>query len=81
MPIHMGLGAVEAGFTLEGNGNRVVAYSYSYTSILQGCGILTYIDANENIYDPQDVYQNKPNPRRIHKYKKDIDDNYTIIDL
>lgn len=44
-------------------------------------GINYYIDANENIYDPQDVYQNKPNPRRIHKYKKDIDDNYTIIDL
>jgi len=44
-------------------------------------GINYYIDANENIYDPQDVYQNKPNPRRIHKYKKDIDGNYTIIDL
>ena len=44
-------------------------------------GINYYIDANENIYDPQDVYQNKPNPRCIHKYKKDIDDNYTIIDL
>ena len=43
-------------------------------------GINYYIDANENIYDPQDVYQNKPNPRRIHKYKKDIEGNYTIID-
>ena len=44
-------------------------------------GINYYIDANENIYDPQDVYQNKPNPRRIHKYKKDIEGNYTIIDI
>jgi len=44
-------------------------------------GINYYIDANENIYDPQDVYQNKPNPRRIHKYHKDAEGRYIIMDL
>ena len=44
-------------------------------------GINYYIDANGNVYDPQDVYQNKPNPLHIHKYHKDVGGNYTIIDL
>ena len=44
-------------------------------------GINYYIDGNENIYDPQDIYQNKPNPRRIHKYHKDSKGNYIVTDL
>ena len=44
-------------------------------------GINYYIDDNENIYDPQDIYQNKPNPRRIHKYRKDSEGNYIVTDL
>lgn len=42
-------------------------------------GINYYIDGNGNVYDPQDVYQNKSNPRHIHKYQKDMEGNYTII--
>lgn len=41
-------------------------------------GINYYIDDNNNVYDPQDVYQNKINPRRIHTYKIDNDENYTL---
>ena len=44
-------------------------------------GINYYIDGNENIYDPQDIYQNKQNPRRIHKYNKDSEGNYIVMDL
>ena len=44
-------------------------------------GINYYIDDNGNIYDPQDIYQNKPNPRRIHKYHKNSEENYIITDL
>lgn len=44
-------------------------------------GINYYIDGDNNVYDPQDVYQNKINPRRIHKYEKNSDDKYIILDL
>jgi len=43
-------------------------------------GINYYIDNNNNIYDPQDVYQNKVNPRCIHKYKMDEMGRYSIVD-
>lgn len=41
-------------------------------------GINYYIDNNNNIYNPQDVYQNKINPRRIHTYEIDDEGNYTL---
>jgi hypothetical protein len=44
-------------------------------------GINYYIDDQGNMYDPQDIYQNKENPRRIHKYHKDEKDNFIIEDL
>ena len=43
-------------------------------------GINYYIDGDGNIYDPQDVYQNKANPRRIHKYMTDDEGKFIIID-
>lgn len=42
-------------------------------------GINYYIDSKNNIYDPQDVYQNKVNPRCIHKYKMDEMGGYSIV--
>lgn len=44
-------------------------------------GINYYIDNNNNIYDPQDVFQNKVNPRRIHKYERDEEGVYSIIGI
>ena len=42
-------------------------------------GINYYIDDKGNVYNPQDVYQNKINPRKIHKYEKKDDGTYHII--
>ena len=42
-------------------------------------GINYYIDNKNNIYDPQDVYQNKINPRCIHKYKMNEAGEYSIV--
>ena len=42
-------------------------------------GISYYIDDKGNVYNPQDVYQNKINPRKIHKYGKKDDGTYNII--
>jgi len=42
-------------------------------------GISYYIDDKGNVYNPQDVYQNKINPRKIHKYEKKDDGTYHII--
>jgi len=42
-------------------------------------GISYYIDDKGNVYNPQDVYQNKINPRKIHKYGKKDDGTYHII--
>ena len=44
-------------------------------------GINYYIDDNNNIYDPQDVYQNKINPRKIHKYVKNDKGEFIITDI
>jgi len=44
-------------------------------------GINYYIDGNNNIYDPQDVYQNKINPRKIHKYVKNDEGEIIITDI
>ena len=41
-------------------------------------GVHYYIDDNANVYDPQDVYQNKVNPRRIHTYSVDETGTYTL---
>ena len=44
-------------------------------------GINYYIDDNNYIYDPQDVYQNKINPRKIHKYVKNDKGEFIITDI
>ena len=44
-------------------------------------GINYYIDNNNNIYDPQDVYTNKLNPRIIHKYEIRENGDYIIKNL
>lgn len=43
-------------------------------------GINYYIDDHNNVYDPQDVYQNKINPRRIHKYEEK-NGEYIILNI
>ena len=44
-------------------------------------GIVYYIDDNCNVYNPEDIYQNKTNPKIIAKYVKDDDGKYTIPTL
>ena len=44
-------------------------------------GINYYIDDNNNIYDPQDVYQHKITPRKIHKYVKNDKGEFIITDI
>lgn len=42
-------------------------------------GIVYYIDNDGNVYDTEDVYQNKHNPKIIAKYKiSEEDETYTI---
>ena len=43
-------------------------------------GIIYYMDDSSNIYHPQDIFENRVNPRVVLKYEKHGDD-YTIIDL
>jgi hypothetical protein len=40
-------------------------------------GISYYIDKNNNVYQTEDIFANKPNPRIIAKYVKN-DENYCI---
>jgi hypothetical protein len=40
-------------------------------------GIVYYIDKNNNVYQTEDIYTNKTNPKVIAKYVKD-GDNYSI---
>ena len=42
-------------------------------------GINYYIDANNNVYNPQDIYQNDKSPTIIHKWNCDHDGNYTLV--
>ena len=42
-------------------------------------GIVYYIDSNNNVYDTEDVYQNRHNPRVVAKYNVDANENYEII--
>ena len=44
-------------------------------------GIVYYIDDNGNVYNPEDIYQNKTNPQIIAKYVKDEDGKYSIPTL
>ena len=37
-----------------------------------------YIDSNNNVYDPQDILDNKINPTVIAKWKKNNNDSYYI---
>ena len=41
-------------------------------------GISYYIDGEGNVYNPQDVFQNKIDPRKIHRYEKKSDGTYII---
>ena len=36
-------------------------------------GIMYYLDDTGNVYDVEDIMRNKPNPKVIAKYEKDID--------
>lgn len=43
-------------------------------------GIVYYIDTNGNVYDTEDIYENKENPRIISKYNYDKEtDTYELI--
>ncbi len=42
-------------------------------------GISYYIDNNYNVYNMEDIIQNKMNPRVIYKWKKSNEDDYEII--
>ena len=37
-------------------------------------GIIYYIDNNKNVYDPQDILDNKVNPTVIAKWEKELDE-------
>lgn len=41
-------------------------------------GISYYIDGDGNVYNPQDVFQNKIDPRKILRYEKKSDGTYII---
>lgn len=41
-------------------------------------GISYYIDGQGNVYNPQDVFQNKVDPRKIFRYEKKSDGTYVI---
>ena len=43
------------------------------------CGIIYYIDENGNIYNTEDILQNKINPKVVDNYKINDDGNYVII--
>ena len=43
-------------------------------------GIIYYIDANNNVYDPQDILNGKTNPQIISKYEKK-DGKFYIINI
>lgn len=38
-------------------------------------GIIYYIDKNKNVYDPQDIIDNKVNPTVIAKWSKELDED------
>ena len=40
-------------------------------------GIIYYIDTNYNVYQTEDIFVNKPNPKIIAKYVKN-DEHYSI---
>jgi hypothetical protein len=42
-------------------------------------GIIYYIDADFNVYKHDDIMNNTPNPKIIHKYKIADDGTYSII--
>jgi len=42
-------------------------------------GIIYYIDADNNVYNPVDIFENKINPKVIAKWGKNEDDKYFII--
>lgn len=42
------------------------------------CGIIYYIDNNGNIYNTEDILQNKINPKVVDNYKIDEHGNYAI---
>ena len=44
-------------------------------------GIIYYIDANSNVYNPMDIHQNKVDPRVLAKYHIEEDGSYSIPSL
>jgi hypothetical protein len=44
-------------------------------------GIVYYIDANSNVYNPMDIHQNKVDPRVLAKYHVEEDGSYSIPSL
>ena len=46
--------------------------------VVEISGIAYYIDDNNNVYSPEDVMQNKNNPRIISHYEKDENGNYKL---
>tara|TARA_Y100000590_G_C15526886_1_gene941608 strand:- start:499 stop:1014 length:516 start_codon:yes stop_codon:yes gene_type:complete len=44
-------------------------------------GIVYYIDNSFNVYDTEDVYQNKQNPRIIAKYSISENNDYSLVDV
>ena len=45
------------------------------------CGIVYYIDDEGNVYNTEDVYENRENPRIIAKYKIEGENNYSILKI
>lgn len=44
-------------------------------------GIVYYIDDSGNVYNTEDVYENRENPRVIAKYKIEGESNYSILKI
>lgn len=43
-------------------------------------GIISYIDNENNVYDPQDIHENIDNPKVISKCIKNLDGSYSLVD-
>ena len=59
-------GVVESEGPEQGVGKQV------QVSAVEINGIMYYLDENSNVYEAEDIMQNKPNPKVIAKYEKNI---------
>ncbi len=64
---------------LSTDSNSAENYKKVSVWIQEISGISYYIDSNNNVYNMEDIIQNKMNPRVIFKWSKDSTDNYIII--